>query len=61
MERQLVSWQYCKDPNDINKAILEQDPNWDRLVDAKQIISITYDTNHGCYVVFWRYTEEVAE
>lgn len=61
MEQQLVNWQYCKDPNDINKAILEQNPNWEGLVDAKQIISITYDTNHGCYVVFWRYTKEIAE
>jgi hypothetical protein len=61
MERNLISWQYCKNPNDINEAIRTKDENWDRLTDARQIISITYDTNHGCYVVFWRYSEEVVE
>lgn len=49
-----VSWQYCRDPNDINEAIKNRDYNWQGLTDANQIISITYDPNHGCYVVFWR-------
>lgn len=48
-----VFWQYCKDPNDIDKAILEQDENWEQLESSEQIISITFDSNHGCYVVFW--------
>lgn len=53
-KNQLVMWQYFYDPNDINNAILQQDPNWEGLESAEQIISITYDSNHGCYVVFWR-------
>lgn len=53
-----VNWQYVKDPNDINDAIANHDENWEGLIDANDIISITYDTNHGCYVVFWKYTIE---
>lgn len=49
-----IMWQYCRDPNDINKAMDKHDENWEGLTSAEQIISITYDTNHGCYVVFWR-------
>lgn len=52
----LINWQYCKDPNDINNAILHGDTNWEGLVSSSDIISITYDTNHGCYVVFWKVT-----
>lgn len=51
----LIGWQYCKDPNDINEAIMFRDMNWDSLKSAEQIISITYDYNQNCYVVFWRY------
>ena len=51
----VLIWQFCKDPNDINTAIEEQDENWYGLKSAEQIVSITYDTNHGCYVVFWIY------
>ncbi len=56
MPHGLISWQYTKDLNDINLVILNQnnDENWEGLADASQIINITYDTNHGCYVVFWR-------
>ena len=54
-------WQYCKSPNDINKAIKEHDENWEGLQSLNQIISITYDTNHGCYVVFWIVDEEAEE
>ena len=50
----LIMWQYCHDPNAINKAMNEHDENWEGLTSVEQIISITYDTNHGCYVVFWR-------
>lgn len=49
----LVNWQYCNDPNDINEAIKTKDENWEGLTSADDIISITYDTNHGCYVIFW--------
>ena len=49
----LVNWKYCKDLNDINQAIMSHDPNWEGLNSAEQIISITFDTNHMCYVVFW--------
>lgn len=48
-----LMWQYCRDLNDINKAIKERDEDWEGLESPHQIISITYDTNHGCYVVFW--------
>lgn len=50
---QIIHWQYVKDLNNINKVILLGDENWDGLKDASQIISITYDSNQGCYVVFW--------
>lgn len=48
-----VNWQYCKDLNDINEAIKNQDEDWEGLIDASQIISITYNIRHECYVVFW--------
>ena len=51
--KKFIMWQYCKDLNDINNAILTDDEDWDGLRSAEQIINITYDTNHGCYVVFW--------
>ena len=56
-----LMWQYCKDPNDINKAIKERDENWEGLESLHQIIGITYDTNHGCFVVFWIVNEEVEQ
>lgn len=49
-----INWQYCKDPNDINRAIKERDENWEGLESAEQIISITWDSHQGCYVVFWK-------
>ena len=52
-EKSLISWQYCHDLNTINMAIQKQDSDWCGLTSAGQIISITYDPNHGCYVVFW--------
>lgn len=55
MNKTMVSWQYCKDPNDINMAIASGDENWDGLTAANDIISITYDISHSCYVVFWKH------
>lgn len=51
----LINWQYCKNLNDINTAILKNDDDWVGLTSADQIISITYNTDHMCYVVIWRY------
>lgn len=53
-----VNWQYCKNLNDINDAIVNQDKDWDGLDDANKIISITYDANHSSYVVFWKHCIE---
>lgn len=58
MAKRYVMWTYCKNPNEINKAIEEQDEDWIGLKSPEQIISITYDVNYGCYVVFWVYEEE---
>lgn len=55
--KKYIMWQYVKDLNDINNAILTEDENWDGLKSAEQIISITYNINHGCYEVFWRYED----
>ncbi len=55
--KKYIMWQYIKDLNDINNAILTEDEDFDGLKSAEQIISITYDTNHGCYVVFWMYED----
>ena len=56
----ILMWQYCKDLNDIDMAIAVQDKNWKGLENLHQILSITYDTNYRCYVVFWiaRYKED---
>ena len=54
----VINWQYTKDPNDINTAIRNNDRDWEGLTSADQIINITFDSNHGCYVVFWRMSEE---
>ena len=43
--RNLIMWQYTNDPNDINEALMNYDENWEDLRN---------DTNHGCYVVFWK-------
>jgi len=56
-----IVWQYCKDLNDINEAIETEDGNWEQLKSADQIISVTYDTNHGLYVVIWRIPDEEDE
>lgn len=48
-----IMWQQCKDLNDINDAIDSKDSDWEGLNSAEKIISITYDSNLGMYVVFW--------
>ena len=53
-----VNWQYCHDLNDINEAIKNRDEDWESLTSADDIISITYDPNQGCYVVFWKMESE---
>lgn len=53
-----VSWQYCKNLNDINDAIRTQDENWYGIT-TENIINITYDSNLGRYVVFWRCEDAV--
>lgn len=55
--KKYIMWQYAKDLNDINNAIMTEDKDWEGLHSAEQIISITYDTNHGSYVVFWLFDE----
>lgn len=50
----LVNWQYCTDLNDIDYGIKSNDVDWEGLTSADDIISITYNPNHGCYVVFWK-------
>jgi hypothetical protein len=45
-----IAWHYTNKLNGIREQIKDEYP----LVDLeKDIISITYDTNHGCYVVFF--------
>ena len=28
MNRGLINWQYCSNPNDVNDAILNSNPDW---------------------------------
>lgn len=53
-----IRWQYCKNLNDINRAMFMKDDNWEGLLSAEQIVSITFVTSHMCYVVFWTVTGE---
>lgn len=58
-----INWNYCKDPNTINEVLEEnagayQNCNWEGLRSARQIISITWDSHQGLYVVFWRMEEQ---
>lgn len=57
-ESKIVNWQYCLSPNDINDAIKNNDDNWEGFTSAEQIINITYDSRHSCYVVFWKMESE---
>ena len=51
--KKLLMWQFTHDPNDINDAIKFHDEDWEGLESAEQIVSITWNTSHMCYVVFW--------
>lgn len=46
MKDKHISWEYAKNPNEFNEQIK------DGYI-TEDIISITYDSNHGCYVVFF--------
>lgn len=48
-----IMWQYCRNLNDINKAIEERDPEWEGLISAKQIISVSFENQHGAHLVVW--------
>lgn len=45
-----IIWLYCNDLNVVNEAIKSGEDG----ITADNIISITYDTNHACYVVIWK-------
>lgn len=47
----------CSRLDEINKAILEQDPNWEGLTSADQIISIQWVPQEQRYYVCWRVRE----
>lgn len=53
-----IRWNYCKNLNEINdaiyKAVWNKGFDWDGIT-SENIMSITWDSNQGCYVVFWRY------
>lgn len=53
----MISWQYVRNLNEIDEAIRTKDENWCGVT-AENIFSITYDSNHGCYVVFWKDDED---
>ena len=61
MKKNKIMWQFCQDPNDINRAIERPNLNWEGLESAEQIISISYDSHQGCYIVFWRVWREQDE
>ena len=52
-----INWQYCKNPDDVNRAIGSKDSDWEGLESAEQVINITYDSHFGCYIAFWRVEE----
>jgi len=58
MKKCFVSWQYCKDPNEINEVIKNGDPNWEYLESADQIINIIWNPEHRLYQVFWRIPDD---
>ena len=53
----LIKSTVCSKLDEINKAILEQDPNWDDLTSAEQIISIQWIPQEKLYLVIWRVRE----
>lgn len=50
----LIKSAVCSKLDEINKAILELDPNWDGLISAEQIISIQWIPQEQLYLVSWR-------
>lgn len=50
----LVKGWTCSRLEDINQAILEQDPNWEGLYSADQIISIQWVPSEQRYYVTWK-------
>lgn len=50
----LVKFWTCQRLDDINTAILENDPNWEGLTNADQIISIQWVPEEQRYYVWWR-------
>ena len=53
-----VNWQYCKNLNEINRAILSRDEEWLGLNDASQIISVCPEA--GGYLVVWHADHEIV-
>ena len=51
----LISWEYIKNLNEINELIRSTEEEYADLKSADDIVSITYDSNHGRYLVFWKY------
>lgn len=50
----LIKSGVCSKLDEINKAILEQDPNWEGLTSADQIIIIQWIPQEKLYLVIWR-------
>ena len=44
----------CRRLEEVNKAIDEQDPNWEGLTNAEQIISIQWVPMEQLYYITWR-------
>lgn len=53
----LVKGWTCARLDDINRAIREQDPYWEGLTSAEQIISVQWVPQEQRYYVFWRVRE----
>ena len=53
LSQMLLCWNYCKNLNDINTAIKENNENWPGLA-ADNIVSITYDSTLARFVVIWK-------
>ena len=52
-------WQYLKDLNELNEVLEmteEERSNMglDGITGMDDLVSVTYDTNHGCYVAIWK-------
>lgn len=49
-----IMWQYCDSLNEVNRAILNGDPDWEGLRSADDIINIMHDPYTRNYVVIWK-------